>query len=74
MNLKTMNEIIKIVEQYGTVDEIGNNEDLNVFIETNVNDEDKEMILSEMDMVLPENMFFSHTYEDDKLNIEFKNI
>ena len=72
MNFITMCEINKTIEKYTKKYIIGNNIDtLNVFIQANMNEESKELFLNDLDTILPLGLFFKHTYENNKLVVEF---
>ena len=73
MNFTTMCEINKTIEKYTKKYIIGNNIDtLNVFIQANMNEEAKELFLNDLDTILPLGLFFKHTYENNKLIVEFE--
>lgn len=75
MNFVTMCKINKTIEKYTNKYIIGNNTDtLNVFIQANMNEESKELFLNDLDTILPLGLFFKHTYENNKLFIEFEEI
>lgn len=75
MNFITMCEINKTIEKYTKKYIIGNNIDtLNVFIQANMNEEAKELFLNDLDTILPLGLFFKHTYENNKLVVEFEEI
>ena len=75
MNFVTMCEINKTIEKYTKKYIIGNNIDtLNVFIQANMNEESKELFLNDLDTILPLGLFFKHTYENNKLIVEFEEI
>lgn len=73
MNFVIMCEINKTIEKYTKKYIIGNNIDtLNVFIQANMNEESKELFLNDLDTILPLGLFFKHTYENNKLVVEFE--
>lgn len=75
MNFITMYEINKTIEKYTNKYIIGNNTDtLNVFIQANMNEERKELFLNDLDTILPLGLFFKHTYENNKLFVEFEEV
>lgn len=75
MNFITMCEINKTIEKYTKKYIIGNNIDtLNVFIQANMNEEAKELFLNDLDTILPLGLFFKHTYENNKLVVEFEEV
>lgn len=75
MNFITMCEINKTIEKYTKKYIIGNNIDtLNVFIQANMNEEAKELFLNDLDTILPLGLFFKHTYENNKLIVEFEEV
>lgn len=75
MNFITMCEINKTIEKYTQKYIIGNNIDtLNVFIQANMNEEAKELFLNDLDTILPLGLFFKHTYENNKLFVEFEEV
>ena len=75
MNFITMCEINKTIEKYTKKYIIGNNIDtLNVFIQANMSEESKELFLNDLDTILPLGLFFKHTYEHNKLVVEFEEI
>lgn len=75
MNFKTMNDIKQNIEKYTKEYIIGNNpKTLCVFVQANINEESKELLLNDLDTILPLGLFFKHTYENNKLIVEFEEI
>lgn len=65
--------IDKIAKKYTEAYAIYNRpKDLSVMLQAHVNEEKKECILNELDCVLPYGLNFSHTYENGKLQVIFK--
>ena len=75
MNFSTFCDIDEIVKRYTEAYMLYNRSpDLAVSLEACVTEEDKEWILSELDCKLPLGLLFSHTYENGKLQITFKEV
>jgi len=74
--LHTFERILDIVERHSNqeIKKFNRSPDLLVTIETNVSDENKEKILYDLDYELRDWINFSHTYENGKLQIVFKEV
>lgn len=76
MNLELMYEIDEILRKYTEGYAFFNDEELNLALMANVSDTEKELILNDLDRVLPLGIVFSHEYnnKNGKLNMTFKEI
>ncbi len=75
MDFSTFCDIDEIVKRYTEAYMLYNRSpDLAVSLEAHVNEDDKEWILSEFDCKLPFGLNFSHTYENGKLQVIFKEV
>lgn len=75
MFLMILDSIKSCVKKYTKAYMFGNNpKNFNVELIANINDEDKECLLNDIDMHLPYGLNFSHTYENGRLKIIFKEL
>lgn len=74
MNLNTFNDIKTLINKYTNDFNIKNNKDLNVEIIATIDEEYKEMLLSELDQILPLGLIFNHEYINGQVLITFKEV
>lgn len=74
MFLMILDTIEKYVKKYTEAYRFGNNPNLDVELIANINEEDKECLLNDIDLNLPYGLNFSHTYENGKLKVTFKEL
>ena len=74
MFLMILDSIEQCVKKYTEAYRFGNNPNLDVELIANINDEDKEYLLSDIDLNLPYGLNFSHIYENGKLKVTFKEL
>lgn len=73
VTLKLINKIKSKVRKYSDVCVLQNRlPDFLLCLKTNVNEEDKELLLNDIDTILPYGITFSHSYEENHLEILFK--
>ena len=48
--------------------------DLAICFRANINEEDKELLLNDLDLVLPYGLTFSHEYKNGHLTVKFKEV
>ena len=74
MNLELMYEIDEVLRRYTGGYAFFNDKELNLALMANVSDTEKELILNDLDKVLPLGIIFSHEYnnQNGELNIIFK--
>ena len=64
-------EIKKYTEAYVFVNALP---DFRVCFRASINEEDKELLLNDLDLVLPYGLTFSHEYENGHLIVKFKEV
>lgn len=64
------NDVKNYTEAYG----FGNDSELNVTLNAMIDEENKEMLLSDIDKHLPYGIMFHHTYVNGLLNVIFKEL
>ena len=74
MFLIILDTIEQHVKKYTEAYRFGNNPNLDVELIANINEEDKECLLNDIDLNLPYGLNFSHTYENGKLKVTFKEL
>lgn len=75
MLLTTLNTIEKNIKKYAKDYALINRApDLAVQINCSINEENKEILLNELDTVLPYGIYFSHEYKNGHLKIVFKEV
>lgn len=76
MNLDLMMDVDEVLRKYTGAYAFFNDNELNLALMANVSDTEKELILNDLDMLLPLGIIFNHKYnnENGKLNITFKEI
>lgn len=76
MNLELMMDVDEVLRKYTGAYAFFNDKELNLALMANVSDTEKELILNDLDMLLPLGIIFNHEYnnENGKLNITFKEI
>lgn len=75
MNLKTIKRVLTELNKYTNECNIGNEPDtFDVFIEANIEEEEKELFLHDLDSVLPYGITFNHEYKNGKMKVKFKEV
>lgn len=73
MLLITLNSIEDCVKKYAKGYALVNRApDLAIGLNCSVNEEDKEMLLNDLDTILPYGLYFTHEYENGHLKLTFK--
>lgn len=75
MMLFIVENIEKLIKQYTEAYAIQNRaKDLAVGFMMHINEEDKELLLNDIDKYLPYGLTFSHTYENGKMDLTIKEV
>ena len=71
MLMKIKDKLEKYTKKYRFGNNVGS---LNFFITAHLEEEKKELLLNDLDKMLPLGLFFSHQYENGRLKIIFKEV